>query len=127
MGIALKGFVLLTKYRMLLPYITAQAKHETGNFTSSVYKNLNNMFGMKHPTVRQSVGVQGTLASDGGYYQKYNSDLDSLHDLFLWMNATNFPTGLDSIEDYAKQLKARNYFGASLEAYTNGLKYWSNH
>lgn len=119
-----KVYIKMTKYGDLLPYIEAQAKHETGNFSSSVYKSLNNMFGMKHPSSRPYVGVKGTAASDGGFYQKYSSDFESLHDLFLWMDYTKFPTTVTNSDHFVEELKKRSYFGASIDEYKNAVKLW---
>ena len=121
-----KIYIKMTKYGDLLPYIEAQAKHESAGFASVVYKSQNNMFGMKHPTNRPSVGVKGMAASDGGFYQKYSSDFESLQDLFLWMDYTKFPTTVKNSDEYAEQLKARGYFTAGIAEYRTALKNWIN-
>jgi flagellum-specific peptidoglycan hydrolase FlgJ len=122
--VVLRVTLLLSKYRALIPYIEAQAKHETGNFKSVVYNSMRNLFGMKHPTHRPSVGVKGMAASDGGNYQKYSSDAESVHDLLLWMDYTKFPTQVKDSAEYAEQLKARGYFTAGLTEYKNALIHW---
>lgn len=119
-----KALIIFSKYRALLPFILAQAKHETGNFKSGVYKANNNLFGMKHPYKRPSVGERGTLAPDGGHYQKYSGDSESVNDLLLWMEYTKFPTTVKDAEQYALELKGRSYYGDTIENYTKGLKFW---
>src|SRR6478609_10827242 len=116
MGLKSKFIVLLSKYRALLPYIIAQAKHETGGFTSSLYQKENNMFGMNFPTVRP------TVATKGGTYEgmtkaHYTSDAESLKDLLLWMDYVKFPVSVKDSDEYASRLKDKSYFGASLASY----------
>jgi flagellum-specific peptidoglycan hydrolase FlgJ len=122
MGLKSKGLIWLSKYRALLPYIEAQAKHETGNFTSAVYRNNNNMFGMKNGSIMSAWEMVGTVAPDGGTYAKYACDLDSVKDLLQWFEWKKFPVSVASVEQYASELKSRGYYGDSLANYTNGLK-----
>ena len=46
----------------LARYITAQAAHETGNFTSKIFKENNNLFGMKKPAVRKTYAIGENLS-----------------------------------------------------------------
>lgn len=131
MGLKSKFIVLLSKYRALLPFIEAQAKLETGNFTSKVYLKDNNMFGMKLPVKRPTVATKGLPSpgseANGGapnYYAHYLSDADSLRDLFLWMDYVNFPTTVKDSNQYAVELKNRSYYGADLVSYQKNLDYW---
>lgn len=123
-GIVPRLVVMLSKYRNLLPYMIAQAKHETGNFTSNVYRTHNNLFGMKHPTIRKAVGEQGNAAPDGGHYQRYASDTDSVRDLLLWFDARKFPTSVSSPDEYVNQLHQRAYFGDAIANYLKGVKHF---
>jgi uncharacterized FlgJ-related protein len=67
--------------------IAAQARHETGNYTSRVLQENNNLFGYKW--VGQSGAFQGTPApaSEGGpkYYAKYLSLVDSVAEITAWL------------------------------------------
>lgn len=108
----------------------AQAKHETANFTSNIYRTHNNMFGMKHPSIRKSVGEKGDLSPDGGYYQRYINDTQSVRDLMLWMDAVRFPVAVSSPEEYVTRLDdlgdgpgGRSYFGDA-KIYLGGLKHY---
>ena len=56
----------------------AQAKLETGNFTSVVFKHNHNMFGMRHPRVRQTCSL-GNM----GYYACYDHWIYSVWDYEL--------------------------------------------
>lgn len=121
-----KMFISLSKYRALLPYMVAQAKHETGNFTSSLYLLHSNMYGMKNGSIISAWEKIGPKAPDGGTYASYASDFDSVKDLLQWFVWKKFPESVANVEQYASELKARGYFGDSLTNYTNGLKFWLN-
>lgn len=125
MGIVQRVYIRVTKYRKLLPYVEAQAKFETDNFTSKVYRTENNMFGMKHPVNRPAIGVAGGLGDTGsarGVMQRYKNTLDSLRDLFLWMDYTKFPVEVGGVEQYVSEMQSRGYFTVPWDVYVNGLK-----
>ena len=127
MGLVSKFFVLLSRYRSLLPYITAQAKLETGGFTSGVYSTDNNMFGMKWTQGRRGqVATKGLISPEGNYYAHYSSDVASLRDLLLWMDYAGFPVSVANSDQYAIELKNRGYFTAGLSLYQSNLKVWLN-
>jgi len=109
--------------------VVAQARHETGNYNSNVFKLNNNLFGMKY--VKQPLALQGSPSpkSEGGFYAKYNSVGDSVKDL-IDRNYTITRGGVtpeqlknatDSL-DFATKLKARGYYGDTISNYANGLK-----
>lgn len=109
--------------------VVAQARHETGNYTSNVYYLNNNLFGMKY--VKQPLATQGSPSpkKEGDFYAKYNSVGDSVKDL-IDRNYTLTKGGItpeqlknatDSL-DFATKLKARGYYTASTSEYANGLK-----
>jgi flagellum-specific peptidoglycan hydrolase FlgJ len=104
----------------LTRYIIAQSKHETANFTSDVFKRANNAFGMKNPHIRNSVG----FVVEGDSYRHYSSFAESVKDLLLWMEFTNFPQRVDGVFDYVSALNQRGYFEDSLENYLEGVKRW---
>lgn len=59
--------------------ILAQAKLESANFTSYLYKNQHNFIGMKNPRCR----VTTTGGSDG-IYKGYNTWQDCVNDYIFW-------------------------------------------
>jgi uncharacterized FlgJ-related protein len=63
----------------------AQSLLETGHFTSPVFKKNNNLFGMKHPSKRDTVS-KGT--KNGHAY--YDSWQDSVKDYRLWQQKLGF-------------------------------------
>ena len=60
--------------------VIAQAKLETGNFTSPIFRESNNLFGMKHPRVRQTT----SLGSHRGHAY-YHHWTDSVRDYVMWL------------------------------------------
>lgn len=110
-------------------FLVAQARHETGNYTSNVFKMNNNLFGMKF--ANQPLATKGSPApaSEGDFYAKYNSPADSIKDqidryfvktmggvTFEQIKASKTPT------EYATNLKKRRYFTAPLEEYIMGIE-----
>lgn len=119
--------ILLSKYRALLPYIIAQAKLETANFSSSVYRANKNYFGIKwinRPT--QKNAVRGLLSPEGNFYASFKTDLDSLIDLLRIFEIKAMPLKVKDGNEYATALKDRGYFTAGLESYQKNLNYWLN-
>lgn len=126
--------------------VVAQARLESANYSSNVFKNNNNMFGMKFlGTKRQPLASKGTLAPisersapckanvnnciSTDYYAKYASPLQSAEDLILRLYAitrngvtANMLKNADTPEKFANLLKRRNYYGAPEAQYAAGLK-----
>jgi len=119
-----KNIIAHSEYGAYADLVIAQAKHESANFTSKVYKTDNNPFGMKVPSKREFLGTPGMKASDGGNYAHYESDSVAFKDLLKWMRATRFPTDCETVEQYAAELRARKYYTDSLANYTKALKKW---
>lgn len=120
----MRPVLFLSKYRRLTPYVIAQAKAETGNFTSRFYREFNNMFGMKGAVKRKQLGRQGTVhESDGGTpIHIYANDIQSLRDLFIYFDYVSFPTAVESVESYVRQLKRRGYFSTTEDHYLALMK-----
>jgi hypothetical protein len=120
-----RAIILLSKYRALLPYIVAQAKHETNDFTSKVYKENQNLFGMKWTEGRRGqVASKGLQSPEGNHYAKYLTDSTSIIDLLIWFDVKKFPLSVLSVNEYAQALKDRGYFTDGLSNYISGLKRW---
>jgi len=117
-----------TKYKNLYPYIIAQAKHESGNFTSRVYRENNNPFGFKEARGRVQVGKRGLEAPERTkeglktYYWHYPSEKEAVKDLLTYFDKVGFPEAVNDVTEYASELKARGYFTAPISEYINGLK-----
>ena len=103
--------------------ILAQAKHETGNFTSDLFKKQNNAFGMGEPHARISTDLD---INETGFAEYSSLEL-SVIDLILWYKATQFRWNLISTpSDYARELKFHNYYEDSIANYEKGLEYFYN-
>jgi len=117
----------LSEYNNLWPYVLAQAKHESANFTSHVYKANNNPWGMKEARIRPFLGTRGTLAPDGGYYAAYTNDAQAERDLVEWFRYNRIPISAVSLEDYVKLVTDAGYLGYNptptmVSNYVKGLK-----
>jgi len=123
-------------------YIVAQARLESSDYTSDVFKNNNNMYGMKF--VKQPLATRGTLAppsersqsclnsnvcKDSDHYAKYKTPIDSPKDVIqrLYKNERN-GVGFNELnnskthEDFASLLKKRGYYGGTPQQYSSFLK-----
>jgi len=107
--------------------IAAQARFESADYTSNVFKNNNNTSGIKF--VGQPNAVQGTLSPEGNYYAKFNTIQDSINDKIVRIyNITMGGISPDELkssnnaDDFATKLKKRNYFGNYSYATAQGQK-----
>lgn len=108
--------VARSKYRKLTRYIVAQAKHETGNYTSLLYKKANSLFGIK--TFK---GATAYPSKEGGYYRVYPNLSESARDLIAWYDRNKMPTEVKDVNEFAGALKIRGYFTDKLDNYIGGL------
>jgi flagellum-specific peptidoglycan hydrolase FlgJ len=107
--------------------IVAQARFESADYTSNVFKQNNNTSGIKF--VGQPNAVQGTLSPEGNFYAKFNTIQDAINDKIariynLTMKGVTPQQLKDSTDaiDFANKLKQRGYFGSSASEYASGLK-----
>ncbi len=100
-------------------FITAQAGHETGNFKSRLFKENNNMFGMKNASLRPN--KQSGVKNGYGYYTNLENNIK---DFALYYDYFLYKREYESIESYIKALKEKGYFTAPIAEYTNGAKWF---
>jgi len=107
--------------------IVAQARFESADYTSNVFKKNNNTSGVKF--INQKNAVQGTLSPEGNYYAKYNTIQDSLNDKIVRLYNITMrgvtPQQLKNSKDateFANLLKQRGYYGSLASEYASGLK-----
>ncbi|AXH78618.1 MAG: lysozyme subfamily 2 [Circular genetic element sp.] len=88
----------------------AQAKHETGNFTSNVFKNAINSFGMRVAQKRPQNKV-GTLTTAQGNYAVFSNYVDSWRDRISldFYNKTLPPTSLEDVPRYIQEVANKGY------------------
>ena len=100
-----------------LKILTAQSMHETGIFTSRLYIEQNNLFGMGHPVLRET-----TSTGDIKGFANYATLEDSVEDMFLWLKEFNIkPTYTDS-KDYVKDIRQKGFFTAPFIDYHNATR-----
>jgi len=123
-----------TNPKGLPPNITslmlAQAKHETGNFSSNLFTKYKNAFGYSYVpggTAWQVGG--GTKADNGVPIAVYKSVADSTREIVDWIyrrvKEGKFPANLDLIktpDEYGVLLKNAGYYEDTVQNYTAGLK-----
>ena len=116
--------------------VVAQARLESNAYTSNLFKQNNNLFGVKY--VGQPLATRGLLVplnerSSGdpntNYYAKYKSPEDSAKDVIerLYQKTINGITPMQiqmvrSPEEFAEIQQKRGYFGSSAELYARMLK-----
>ena len=101
--------------------LTAQAAHETGNFESAIFKENNNLFGMKLPAVRKTTAIGQNKG-----HAIYKTISDSIQDIQIYRNNYKYLSDYSSLEIYVKALKRNNYFEASETEYLNGCTHFYN-
>lgn len=104
----------LKKQGVHYPHIVfAQSMIETGNLSSFICKERNNLFGMHNPTVRKSK----TIAKKGEKYAKFDTWQDAVKDLKLWqaMHELNGQEFTDA--EYIAFLRTSGYIAGAAEYY----------
>lgn len=106
------------------PFIVAQSAFETSSWTSNVFRQDNNGFGMRMPSRRKSPFIAGPgrrpPAAEGATpYAHYRTLSDSVKDLLHWFNYVGGNwNNFTSPEQYATWLKSKGYFMGSLQTYS---------
>lgn len=110
-----------TEYSQIAPLLSAQTQHETGNFTSNIFRTQNNLFGMKHANGRVQLGV-----NDGREHRTYANVTDSMRDQLAYLRQVNFPTEVSSVQEFVTELQKRDYFKAPISEYYGGVNAFYN-
>lgn len=102
--------------------IVDQARLETDNYTSNVFKTDNNLFGYKYVTGATYQDGPGLLSPEGDNYAHYDSVENSIHEISGWwqrrVGEDNFNlASLTDLTAFANALKQFGYYGSSAEAY----------
>lgn len=92
--------------------VLAQSKLETGNYTSPIFLQNNNLFGMKCAQTRATTNTGENLN-----HAKYNTWQESLLDYSLWQES--FTRDLNTEEEYLQFLD--KYYAEGMN-YSNKLK-----
>jgi hypothetical protein len=105
----------------LAKYVFAQAAFETGNFTSQIFKENNNLFGMKLAAIRTTLAT-----GENRGHAKFNSIVDSIKDFALYHKARAYSTVFASLPSYINTLHQKGYFEAEKDAYQKGVELYYN-
>lgn len=116
-------------------FLTAQTMHETADYSSNVFKQNNNVAGIKIPRKRKSPFIEGVgtaapanESKDQKYnkYAKYKDVKSGAMDLLEWMKYNKIdPNKFNTPEEYAEALRQKSYFGNTEEGkkiYVAGLQ-----
>jgi hypothetical protein len=114
---ALRG----TNFEQYRNYWLAVSKMETANWTSNLFLNNKNPWGMKQPRVRNTTALPGT-----GTWAKYNSFEDAAKDILLWMNARKVSADARDLYGFIQAIKKVGYFEEPIEQYYNLVKVWKD-
>ena len=116
--------VFFGKYKRYAPWIEAQAKHETGNFQSALFKKYHNAFGMKVPTKRDTVNVGSTPLGEfrTGPYLAYKNLSQSVRDYIKWLDYHKTPTNIETPRSYFEYLQDKGY--AEDSSYIDKVMKW---
>jgi hypothetical protein len=101
---------------LLAKFITAQAAHESANFTSLIFKQNNNCFGYGY----NYKGGDRTMKSNYFYYESLE---DCVADYTNYWSKEDFPN-FDSVSNFVAALSQKNYFTASQSEYENGVTHF---
>jgi hypothetical protein len=97
-------------------YITAQAAHETANFSSRLFTENRNLFGMKF--------AGQALAENKNGFASYNSLEDSTTDFLNYYRINKYKLEYGTPDEYATALKLNGYYTAPISEYLKGMKYF---
>ena len=98
-------WLLLSKYRKYADWIEAQARHESANYTSQVYKRANNPFGMKNAEKRKQLGKK----LDGDVYRHYRNIGEAIQDYILYLKEFKVPSNIGTAKSYFALLQQQGY------------------
>jgi len=105
----------------MIRLLQAQAIHETGNFTSRLFLEQNNVFGMKVPSIRKTLNIAPLTGGMGTGFSIFLGIDDSVKDMLLYLDHFNIPLDLADPFLYAQILKDKNYYEDPVEVYFKGL------
>ena len=97
--------------------IIAQAGFETGNFSSAIFLENKNLFGMKLPKIRKTTAI-----GEARGHAVYKSWEDSIKDYWLYSKALGYLSAYSSIVNFVRALVQKKYFEAKPEEYQRGVE-----
>lgn len=98
--------------------IVAHAMHESGVFSSRVFIENNNAFGMHYPEKRETTAI----TQDEKNFAVFNSVADSIDDLKLWFDFNNEVMEFEKPAAYAAKIREYGYYTDSYVNYAASMK-----
>ena len=98
--------------------ITSHAMHESGVFSSRVFIEDNNAFGMHFPEKRETTAI----AKDDKGFAVYENLDDSIEDLLIWFKSHDIPVEFKTPASYAAKIREYDYYTDSYAAYAAAMK-----
>lgn len=113
-------FWFLDRYRFVsidvVNWIFCQSYLETGNFSSKIYSENGNLFGMKLPKVRITTAIKENLGH--AFYRSY---IDSIDDYMLWCVANDFiRLDFTRLDRFVSKFKSTSY-NPKMDSYINSI------
>ena len=101
----------------LAKMIVAQSRHETGNYSSNLFKTYNNPWGMMHPLKRQTASAG---ANPSGFATYENLD-DAARDYVYYLQALGYNNSYLDVRSFVSELKKKGYFEDNLTSYMSSV------
>lgn len=105
--------------RQMVKNWVAVSRFETGDFTSALFKNHNNLWGMKKSVKRDNTQDYSVPPKGFAGYRTLDR---AATDIVLYMREFNFPFHFDSVEAQIEFMKSKGYFEEPMDYYLNGVK-----
>lgn len=122
----IKKALQLTKYEKYTDWITAIAQFETADFSSRIFNENRNAFGMTVPRIRTFLGETSNIYHEGLPMAKYSSTYRSAQDFVEYLKYFNYPTNIKSIDSFVRLMKEKGYFSDTYDNYLKGVKAYLN-
>lgn len=90
---------------------------ETADWTSNLFVNNYNLFGMKQPKTRETTSINPRSAQ----WAKFANTADSVRDLVLYLQNQNYPSDFPSLRSMLEYMKSKGYFEEDIDVYYNGV------
>jgi len=124
-SVALIQPILQSEFSALANWWLAVAKFETANFTSGLYLDYGNPWGMNCVQMRPTTQIGCTAAIYEGMSKGiYTNDTEAGQDIVEYMRYFNYPTTFYDLAQFIAFMKSKGYFGADYQTYYNGVISW---
>lgn len=125
----------MSRFNQLTDYWLAVAKFETNNFTSRLWRDYFNPWGMNRVSVRDTTQIAGTNdyivngepdEFEGMNKGVYASADSAVQDIVYYMEYFGYQDSYPSLEAFVTEMKNKGYFTAPLSVYLAGVEAYYN-